>query len=147
MMKKILNLIILFLLIFGFQSCQKVIKIENKEKIEQIIEEKTGNDILNDLFIATNGNEELIARMVETTPEKINNMRTKKIKIPKEMDKKIHEIYLFYINHGSSLKELRDEFDPQYNFKDKALDYLIDKSVVVGTAVEIIKSDTIVGIK
>lgn len=147
MMKKVLNLITIIILINGIISCKKVIKIENKEEIVHIIEEKSCKDILNDFFIATNGNEELIARMVETTPEEINNIRTKKIKVSKKLDKKIHDLYLYYIEHGSSMKDLREEFDPEYKFKDKAMDYLMDKSVVIGTAVEIIKSDTIVGIK
>lgn len=120
---------IIFIIGF-FVSCENASKINNEE-YQKIIEEKSCKEILNDFYINTNGNMEMIARMVGCTPEEINNIRVKNSPVSKELNQKIHEIYLFYINHNSSLSDLRNEFDPEYDFKDKVIDFVLDNCIIL----------------
>lgn len=92
-------------------------KLSTKEfdEINRIIENKEASDLLNDLYIASNGDVESIARILNVTPSSINRVRNGETTPSFELEDRIREVSRYYYKDNKDFYRLRSDLDPSWN--------------------------------
>lgn len=105
---------ILFFLLVSF-SCSSEKKQQKKRvEITKIIENKSSSDLLNDLYLASDGDEESLARILNVTPSVINRVRNGETEPSIEFEDRIHEVSTFYYINAKNFYRLRSDLDPKW---------------------------------
>ena len=100
-----------------FSSCVWITREPKENTIseyEKIIEQKDCQSILNDLYIASEGDIKSLSLIFKTSPTTIERLRKGETKATKEFEDVVKEVYLYYITNGLDFKELK----VKYVFKD-----------------------------
>ena len=75
------------IVIFCFSSCESSsIRDKKRAEVAKIIENKNCSDLLNDLYLAADGDEQSLARILNVTPSVINRVRNGKTKASIEFE-------------------------------------------------------------
>ncbi len=98
---------------------------EESKRVEyaQIAESKAPHVIIKDLYIASDGDYEAIARILNCTPSTLIRISAEKTYPTPKFEERLRSDYFFYITHNSSFDELRAKKDPKYNWTDTVLDF------------------------
>ena len=123
-MENILNKVILLLIgltsIIGFMSCGSD-DAEKRVEIAKIVESRDAKDLLNDLYIGSDGDVETLARLLGVTPSSINRIRTGATKATDEFEERIKDISIYYSQNGQSFSKLRAAIDSEWGWYDSVL--------------------------
>lgn len=85
------------IVIFFFSSCESSsIRDKKRAEIAKIIENESCSDLLNDLYLAADGDEQSLARILNVTPSVINRVRNGKTKASIEFEDRIRDVSAFY---------------------------------------------------
>ena len=115
-MKKLASLlIIIFTTVIVITSCRSNSNLEIKrEEAAKIIQNKGCSDLLNDLYLAADGDEQSLARILNVTPSVINRVRNGKTKASIEFEDRIREVSIFYHVNAKNYYQLRSDLDPKW---------------------------------
>lgn len=115
-MKKLALLIILISsIVFCVSSCGSNSSQERKRaEAAKIIQNKGCSDLLNDLYLAADGDEQSLARILNVTPSVINRVRNSETKSSIEFEDRIREVSVFYYVNAKNFYRLRSDLDPKW---------------------------------
>jgi transcriptional regulator with XRE-family HTH domain len=115
-MKKLALLIIsISSLVFCVSSCSSSSSQERKRaEAAKIIQNKDCGDLLNDLYLAADGDEQSLARILNVTPSVINRVRNGETKPSIEFEDRIREVSVFYYVNAKNFYRLRSDLDPKW---------------------------------
>lgn len=129
MKKPILFIISSFCLLFvciSFHSCSSCSSSEENEsdkraEYAKIAENRNAQDLLNDLFIGSDGDVESLARMLGVTPSTIDRIRKGKSEATPKFEEKIKEVTVYYYQNDQSFVKLRSVIDEDWGWYDSVL--------------------------
>lgn len=108
MKSKVLHVIIIALCAMSVSSCSKD---ESEKRIEfaKIVESRTSQDLLNDLYVGSDADLEAIARIMNVTPSSIERIRNGETEPTAQFEERIREVSLYYMqmtNHSQNCNQL-----------------------------------------
>lgn len=119
---KYLSIIFSFLLCFCLFSCAKD---DSEKRIEyaKIVEGRPTQDLLNDLYVGSDGDVEAIARIMNVTPASIERIRNGETEPTDEFDERVHEVAIYYMQNDQKFSKLQSVLDPEYGWYDSILNF------------------------
>ena len=103
-------------------SCSKD---ESEKRIEfaKIVESRTSQDLLNDLYVGSDADVEAIARIMNVTPSSIERIRNGETEPTAQFEERIREVSLYYMQNDQSFSKLQSIVDPEYGWYDTILNF------------------------
>lgn len=122
MKRKVLHIVIIALCIMTVSSCSKD---ESEKRIEfaKIVESRTSQDLLNDLYVGSDADVEAIARIMNVTPSSIERIRNGETEPTAQFEERIREVSLYYMQNDQSFSKLQSIVDPEYGWYDSILNF------------------------
>lgn len=122
MKSKVLHIIIIALCAMSVSSCSKD---ESEKRIEfaKIVESRTSQDLLNDLYVGSDADVEAIARIMNVTPSSIERIRNGETEPTAQFEERIREVSLYYMQNDQSFSKLQSIVDPEYGWYDTILNF------------------------
>jgi transcriptional regulator with XRE-family HTH domain len=118
--------ILLFLFtIFGtviLSSCSSDDNSEKRIEYAKIVESRTCQDLLNDMYVGSDADVEAIARIMNVTPSSIERIRRGETDPTEQFEERIREVSLYYMQNDQSFSKLRSVLDPEYGWCDTLMD-------------------------
>ena len=111
---------------------------EKRTEIAKIVESRSCRELLNDLYIGSDGDEESLARMLGATPSSINRIRTGSTKATEEFEERIKDVSIYYAQNGQSFTKLRATIDTEWGWYNSVLYWPVHYPVVFWTVVIIL---------
>ena len=114
--RNIVYTIVLMLSSMLFASCSE----DATKRIEfaKIVESRTSQDLLNDLYLGSDADIEAIARILNVTPSSVERIRKGESYPTVQFEERIYEVSLYYMQNGQSFSKLRAALDPEYAWYD-----------------------------
>lgn len=122
MKSKVLHIIIIALCAMSVSSCSKD-ESEKRIKFAKIVESRTSQDLLNDLYVGSDADVEAIARIMNVTPSSIERIREGKTDPTPQFEERIREMSLYYMQNDQSFSKLQSIVDPEYGWYDSILNF------------------------
>lgn len=128
MEKKLINYFaVLFMSVTAFfaQGCSssEVNEAARRAEYTQIVEKKSAVDAMNELYVASDGDIESLARMLQTTPSVINRIRQGETSPTLDFEEKFKEVLVYYNLNGRSFSKLQSALDNEYGWYDSVLNF------------------------
>ena len=122
MKSKVLHIVIIALCIMTVSSCSKD---ESEKRIEfaKIVESRTSQDLLNDLYVGSDADIEAVARIMNVTPSSIERIRKGETEPTAQFEERIREVSLYYMQNDQSFSKLQSIVDPEYGWYDFILNF------------------------
>ncbi len=109
-------LIVCIMLMFVVQLCsRREVSDDRRNEIAQIVENRETAELINDFYMASEGDTEAIARIFNVTPSTIERIRNRTTEPSYELEDRIKEAALFFYTHNKNFYKLRSDFDPKWN--------------------------------
>lgn len=123
--RNIVYTIVLMLSSMLFASCSE----DTTKRIEfaKIVESRTSQDLLNDLYLGCDADIEAIARILNVTPSSVERIRKGESYPTVQFEERIYEVSLYYMQNGQSFSKLRAALDPEYAWYDYFMDAPSDR--------------------
>ena len=118
--RNVVYTIVLLLFSTLFASCAQ----DSSKRIEfaKIVESRTSQDLLNDLYLGSDADVEAIARILNVTPSSVERIRKGESYPTALFEERIYEVSLYYMQNGQSFSKLRAALDPEYAWYDYFMD-------------------------
>lgn len=118
--RNVVYTIVLLLFSTLFASCAQ----DSSKRIEfaKIVESRTSQDLLNDLYLGSDADIEAIARILNVTPSSVERIRKGESYPTVQFEERIYEVSLYYMQNGQSFSKLRAALDPEYAWYDYFMD-------------------------
>lgn len=122
MKSKILSSLIVILFSVSLSSCSND---DSEKRIEyaKIVESRSSQDLLNDLYVGSDADVEAIARIMNVTPSSIERLRKGETDPTDEFEERIHEVSVYYMQNNQSFSKLQSVIDPEYGWYDSILNF------------------------
>lgn len=106
----------------GIASCSNEnAQAKKRVEIAKIVESRSARDLLNDLYIGSDGDIESLARMLGVTPSSIERIRTG-ITVPTDdFEQRIKDVSIYYAQNNQSYSKLRAAIDDEWGWYDSIL--------------------------
>lgn len=112
----------LFFCLIILCSCSSNVSSDtNRAEYAKIAENRTAQDLLDDLFIGSDGDVESLARMLNVTPSTIDRIREGKTEATPKFEEKIKEVTKYYYQNNQSFIKLRSVIDEEWGWYDSIL--------------------------
>lgn len=100
-------------------------KDESEKRIEfaKIVESRTSQDLLNDLYVGSDADVEALARILNVTPSSIERIRSGETEPTAQFEERIREVSLYYMQNDQSFSKLQSIVDPEYGWYDSILNF------------------------
>lgn len=121
-MKRLIALLLASLMALSFWSCGDR-ETEKTLELTQIVEGRDAKNLLEDLYIASDGDIESLARMLKSTPSTINRVRKGETLATPAFEERIKELTMYLVDNSQSFASLRAAVDPEYSWYDSVLDW------------------------
>ena len=122
-MKTLKRFLIVIATIFPilFVSCAD----DDKQRVEaaKIVESRSSQDLMSDLYLACDGDVESLARMLQVTPSSIDRIRNGETQPTEEFEEKLKSVAVFYFQNERSFSKLQSILDPEYSWYDSVLNF------------------------
>lgn len=109
-----LLIIFFFTIVIGITSCGSSNQERKRAEAVKIIQNKDCGDLLNDLYLAADGDEQSLARILNVTPSVINRVRNGETKPSIEFEDRIREVSIYYYLNAKNYYQLRSDLDPKW---------------------------------
>lgn len=116
-----LRIVLPFLIIIlGLTACSSNEEDENAKRREftQIVENRSAKDLLNDLYVGSDGDIQSLSRMLNATPSSIERLRKGETEATDKFDKRIKEVSIYYFQNEQSYSKLRSILDDEWGWYD-----------------------------
>lgn len=128
--RKAFSLRCLFSILMGMtllsvSSCRSNDAEEARKRSEfaQIIDERSSKDVLNELYIASDGDTEALARILQVTPSSVERLRKGETYPTDAFRDRLKEVATYYAQHDKSFRELRSALDSEYKWYNSIKDW------------------------
>lgn len=124
----IISSLSLFFVFLSFHSCSSCSSSEENEsdkraEYAKIAENRNAQDLLDDLFIGSDGDVESLARMLGVTPSTIDRIRKGKSEATPKFEERIREVTIYYYQNDQSFVKLRSVIDEEWGWYDWVLNF------------------------
>ena len=116
---KITILIALFVTTCMLVSCES--ENEKREKFIQIAESRSTADLLDDLYVGSEGDVEAIARILKCTPSSIERIRKGESSATSQFAERVVDVSVYYYVNEQSFSMLRAALDDEWGWYDDVL--------------------------
>ena len=96
---------------------------EKRIETAKIVESRGSQDLLNDLYLACDGDVESLARILQCTPSSIDRIRNGKSEATLQFEEKIKSIAVFYYQNDRKFSKLQSALDSEYGWYDSILNF------------------------
>lgn len=122
MKSKFITVLLTLLSFITLSSCSKD---ESEKRIEyaKIVESRSSQDLLNDLYVGSDADVEAIARIMNVTPSSVERIRKGETDPTDQFDERIREVSVFYMQNDQSFSKLQSIVDPEYGWYDSVLNF------------------------
>ena len=123
---RFLSLRLLLSLMFvslGLMSCSSddVDEDAKRREFAQIVENRSVKDLLNDLYVGSDGDIQSLARMLNVTPSSIERIRKGETEPTDKFDKRIKDVSVYYFQNEQSYSKLRSVLDEEWSWYETIL--------------------------
>lgn len=120
---KIFALLVSVFAVLLFSSCSSKEK-EAQKRIEytKIVENRSAQDLLNDLYIGCDDDIQALCRILNTTPSVVDRIRNGKTLATSKFEERIKEVTVYYMINDQTFSQVRSVLDPEYGWYDYILD-------------------------
>ena len=94
---------------------------EMRAEAAKVVETRSTTDLLNDLYLASDGDIESLARMLQATPSSIERLRNGETDPTIQFDEKVKTVSSYYYQNDRKYSLLRSVLDPEYRWYDSVL--------------------------
>lgn len=125
-LKQTALVLILIVVGYGIQSYETDdpnVSYFRKDEYTQIVENTSAVSAVNELYVASDGDIESLARMLHTTPSVINRIRDGITNPTQNFESSCKEILIYYRINDASFNKLRFAMDDEYSWYDSVLDF------------------------
>lgn len=119
---KTIKLLSVIMLCLASISCSND-NTEKRLEIARIVESRTCQDLLNDLYVGSDADIEAIARIMNVTPSSIERIRKGETFPTDQFEERIYEVSVYYMQNGQSFSKLQSIVDPEYSWYDSILNF------------------------
>ena len=116
---KIVFVFALFLATSMLVSCAS--ENEKREKYIQIAESRSTADLLDDLYVGSEGDVEAIARILKCTPSSIERIRKGETVATSQFAERVVDVSVYYYVNGQSFSKLRAALDDEWKWYNDVL--------------------------
>lgn len=96
---------------------------EKRIETAKIIESRSTQDLLNDLYLASDGDIETLARMLQATPSSIDRLRKGKTDPTPLFEENVKSTATYYYQNGRKFSKLESALDNEYKWYDSILNF------------------------
>ena len=123
---RFLSLRLLLSLMFvslGLMSCSSddVDEDAKRREFAQIVENRSAKDLLNDLYVGSDGDIQSLSRMLNVTPSSIERIRKGETEPTDKFDKRIKDVSVYYFQNEQSYSMLRSILDDEWRWYETIL--------------------------
>lgn len=122
MAKHIALISMLIMSVLTFSSCSKD-GSEKRIEYAKIVESRSSQDLLNDLYVGSDADVEAIARILNVTPSSIERIRKGETDPTEQFEERINEVSVYYMQNDQSFSKLQAVVDPEYGWYDSVLNF------------------------
>ena len=117
------NFIFVLVFLLGSLSLASCSSSDEEKRIEyvSIVEQRSSVDLMNDLWVAADGDVEALARILQITPSSIERIRKGETVPTDVFEEKLRDVAVYYYVHDKSFKALRSALDGEYSWYDTML--------------------------
>ena len=123
---KIKHLLLVVTLIVSpviFSSCSSSDEAENRIEAAKVVESRSNEDLLNDLYLASDGDIESLSRILQVTPSSINRLRNGKTVATAKFEEKVKTVAIYYYQNDRKFSLLQSALDEEYGWYDSILNF------------------------
>ena len=123
---KIKHLLLVVTLIVSpiiFSSCSSSNEAENRIEAAKVVESRSNEDLLNDLYLASDGDIESLSRILQVTPSSINRLRNGKTIATAKFEEKVKTVAIYYYQNDRKFSLLQSALDEEYGWYDSILNF------------------------
>ena len=123
---KIKHLLLVVTLIVSpiiFSSCSSSDEAENRIEAAKVVESRSNEDLLNDLYLASDGDIESLSIILQVTPSSINRLRNGKTVATAKFEEKVKTVAIYYYQNDRKFSLLQSALDEEYGWYDSILNF------------------------
>lgn len=123
---KIKHLLLVVTLIVSpviFSSCSSSDEEENRIEAAKVVESRSNEDLLNDLYLASDGDIESLSRILQVTPSSINRLRNGKTVATAKFEEKVKTVAIYYYQNDRKFSMVQSALDEEYGWYDSILNF------------------------
>ena len=123
---KIKHLLLVVTLIVSpviFSSCSSSDEAENRIEAAKVVESRSNEDLLNDLYLASDGDIESLSRILQVTPSSINRLRNGKTVATAKFEEKVKTVAIYYYQNDRKFSLLQSALDEEYGWDDSIVNF------------------------
>lgn len=117
----VLKIVMVFSFIGMLLSCSS--DEEKHAEFAQIVESRSCESLLNDLYLGCDGDIEALARVLRATPSSIERLRKGETLPTKEFEERVKQASLYYVQNGQDFNEVRAVLDKEYAWYEYVLHF------------------------
>lgn len=121
--KHFLLVMTLFVSPFIFSSCSGSDEAENRIEAAKVVESRSSEDLLNDLYLASDGDIESLSRILQVTPSSINRLRNGKTVATTKFEEKVKTVAIYFYQNDRKFSLLQSALDEKYGWYDSILNF------------------------
>lgn len=120
-----IKLVSFFIVIIGGFLMTSCSDDDSEKRVEfaKIVESRTSQDLLNDLYVGSDADVEAIARIMNVTPSSIERIRKGETDPTDQFEERIYEVSVYYMQNDQSFSKLKSIVDPEYGWYDSVLNF------------------------
>jgi hypothetical protein len=122
-MKQFTRILFAFIAFLSFLCTSCSDNAEERIEVAKIVETRDSKELMNDLFLACDGDVESLARILQCTPSSIDRIRNGKSEPTLQFEEKIKSIAIFYFQNDRKFSILQSALDPEYGWYDSILNF------------------------
>ena len=121
--KHLLLVVTLIVSPFILSSCSGSDEAENRIEAAKVVESRSNEDLLNDLYLASDGDIESLSRILQVTPSSINRLRNGKTVATAKFEEKVKTVAIYYYQNDRKFSLLQSALDEEYGWYDSILNF------------------------
>ena len=121
--KQLLLVVTLIVSPFVFLSCSGSDEAENRIEAAKVVESRSNEDLLNDLYLASDGDIESLSRILQVTPSSIDRLRNGKTVATAKFEEKVKTVAIYYYQNDRKFSLLQSALDEEYGWYDSILNF------------------------
>lgn len=121
--KPLLLVVTLIVSPFVFLSCSGSDEAENRIEAAKVVESRSCEDLLNDLYLASDGDIESLSRILQVTPSSIDRLRNGKTVATAKFEEKVKTVAIYYYQNDRKFSLLQSALDEEYRWYDSILNF------------------------
>ena len=108
-------------MVVGVSCTDEQKEAEKRAEYSKIVESRSSQDLLNDLYVGSDSDVEAIARILNVTPSTVERIRKGETEPTHQFEDRIHDVSVYYMMNDQSFSKLRAAVDPDYRWFETIL--------------------------